>query len=204
MVNWNKPNAPIHPIIECIDSSEIWTPITDRIAEGVYPWYYISSYGRVFNIHSGRYLKSAIDSKGYLYYNLKGYNGQRNYRTHRMLMLAFNYFEGCEIYDINHKDRNTTNCSLDNLEWCTKSENILHAYRGQFNNRQGEDRVNSKHTNQQAREACERIASGESMMDIANDMGVSVDFIYSISTGKAWKSISKDYDFSNKHHPNNR
>lgn len=34
---------------------------------------------------------------------------------------------GCD--EVNHKDGNKCNNVADNLEWCTKSENMIHAYK---------------------------------------------------------------------------
>jgi hypothetical protein len=114
-------------------------------------------------------------------------------------MLIFNPIEGCENLEIHHKDSNKHNYQFDNLEWCTKSYNMQEAYRlGEITNLQGEDRATAKITNDIAREICERIQRGEVMLDIAKELNVSQDTVYSISTGKAWKSISKDYDFSKK------
>lgn len=48
---------------------------------------------------------------------------------HRLIALAYHYpGEHWEILDVNHKDGDKTNNKEDNLEWCTKGENLKHAY----------------------------------------------------------------------------
>ena len=48
-------------------------------------------------------------------------------RLHRYMMESFCYFDGCENYEVNHIDGNKLNNDLSNLEWCTHSENTIHA-----------------------------------------------------------------------------
>jgi len=52
-----------------------------------------------------------------------------DYSFHRLICLAFHGLPPSEKHtDANHKDGDKHNNHPDNLEWCTRSENVLHAY----------------------------------------------------------------------------
>jgi len=57
----------------------------------------------------------------------------KDFSHHRLICMAFYPIEGKTKYDyykdlqVNHKDGDKQNNSADNLEWCTQSENQLHA-----------------------------------------------------------------------------
>jgi len=71
-------------------------------------------------------LKPSVSGKykNYLAHN----NGNITIRTHRAVLSAFNPVDGWELLQVNHKDRNTFNNSLDNLEWVTNKENAIHRF----------------------------------------------------------------------------
>jgi hypothetical protein len=69
--------------------------------------------------------------------------GVKIYRyVHRMVALAF-LGEPVGKMDVNHKDGNKKNNSLSNLEWCTRSENQIHAFSTGVRTDIGERKYNS-------------------------------------------------------------
>jgi hypothetical protein len=54
-------------------------------------------------------------------------SGRKKYLVHRLV--AETYLENPKGFEfVNHKDGNKQNNSVDNLEWVTRSENMLHAH----------------------------------------------------------------------------
>lgn len=106
--------------------SEEWRPINGF--EGLYE---ISSYGRVksFKSHpSGKILKTSLDSNGYPKISLSKNGAKKDATVHRLV--AETYLPRVDGKTcVNHIDGNKANNRLDNLEWCTYSENIKHALR---------------------------------------------------------------------------
>ena len=90
--------------------------------------YSISSDGEVRNDNNLYVLKQHLNNKGYpmvnLWKNNKGY-----WRTvHRIVALAFIPNPNNKP-QVNHIDGNKQNNNVDNLEWCTGSENQFHRSR---------------------------------------------------------------------------
>jgi hypothetical protein len=75
----------------------------------------------------GRVLKHGCDRYGYSYVTLSRDGVQKNCSVHGLVMIAF-IGDRPEGYEINHLDRNKRNNCLMNLEYCTRSQNIQHAY----------------------------------------------------------------------------
>jgi hypothetical protein len=48
------------------------------------------------------------------------------YLLHRLVLLTYNYVENYQELQCNHKNRNTFDNSIENLEWVTNKENSIH------------------------------------------------------------------------------
>lgn len=100
---------------------EIWKLIDEKIP----PIYQISNYGRVRKeIYKDEYAILRLSkSGGYITISIEG----KQFRVHTLVAKAFLDNPLNKPY-VNHKDGNKQNNSVDNLEWCTPSENTQHAY----------------------------------------------------------------------------
>lgn len=92
------------------------------------PDYEVSDKGRIRNSKTGRIIKTRVNKRGYENVCLHNNGNRITTRVHRIV--AENFYDGNhDGYDVNHIDGNKVNNSVDNLEWCTRKENIAHAYR---------------------------------------------------------------------------
>ena len=72
-------------------------------------------------------LKQRVNKKGRLYVNLCLNGKYKTFMVHRLVAETFlseSYQDGLEV---NHKDGNKLNNSVDNLEWCSRAYNTEHA-----------------------------------------------------------------------------
>lgn len=75
----------------------------------------------------GKVLKPRIDGCGYERIVIsEGGENQSQISIHRLVALMF-IPNPDNKPEVNHKDRNKSNNSKENLEWCTRSENNFHA-----------------------------------------------------------------------------
>lgn len=107
---------------------EIWMPVI-----GYEGWYEISNFGDVRRIAKsrgavvGRVIAQTFNKyRGYYSVSLHKRRKTKRVAIHILLMETF-VGKRPEGYTINHKDGNKINNKLENLEYCTKSENSYHA-----------------------------------------------------------------------------
>jgi hypothetical protein len=93
-----------------------------------YPNYMISNFGRVFNVKHTRFLKPSLDKDGYEYVCLYKNGKQFNKWISRLVALHFIPLRlGAD--QVNHDDGDKRYNYVENLEWCTQTENRRHAFR---------------------------------------------------------------------------
>lgn len=110
-----------HP--EFYRSTENWRPV-----DGYEGCYEVSTFGNVRSVRkSGKILVLNVTPKGYLRIALAREGVQKNFMVHRLVASAFIANDN-EKPEVNHKDGDKKNNRVDNLEWVTTSENLIHAY----------------------------------------------------------------------------
>lgn len=107
--------------------AEEWRPVV-----GYEGFYEASSNGNIRSVPrlstKGKVLKQHVNSRnGYAYVSLSKNNVQKTKRVHRLVAAAF--WGDLPEMQINHKNGIKTDNCLNNLEYCTQSENMKHAYR---------------------------------------------------------------------------
>lgn len=107
-------------------SDEIWKDIPGY--EGLYQ---ASSIGRIRNYRL-KVLKPNLVKSGYYHITLSSSSIPKTYRLHRIIGYAFIPQE-CGKPQINHINGIKTDNRVENLEWCTHSENQLHSYKNGLN-----------------------------------------------------------------------
>jgi hypothetical protein len=125
---------------------ERFKPVTTNHA------YFISDLGRIYSKKRKRFLSGSVSHYGYTTVFVKENGKWKNRFVHHLVMEAFVGLRP-DKYQINHKDGIKLNNTLANLEYCTVSENSIHALRtGLRKSKSGEQHGRSKLSDLQIRE----------------------------------------------------
>ena len=170
--------------------NEVW-----KSAKG-FSRYLCSNFGRIkstkYRGHKKDGLINQAISGGYYKSVYFDDNGKYNsINSHRLICLAFYPNEDYKILEVNHKDGNKLNNNIDNLEWCTRQENIKHCIE---NNLQyvlkGEEIGNSILKEHQVLEIrTKHIPRKYTIQMIADEYGVKHGTIKNLLLGNTWKHI---------------
>lgn len=102
---------------------EVWKEI-----KGTDGRYAVSSSGRVWSNFTKKVLKTYVNSAGYVLIRIEINGEKKNWQVHRLVAEAFIPNEQNKP-QVNHIDAVRTNNNVENLEWCTPSENTRHSFK---------------------------------------------------------------------------
>lgn len=184
---------------------EQWTQITEAVVPYIQPYYYISTYGRVYSVATDKFLTLIIDRDGYANVTLHLRNDSSYYRNqvvkrvNRLVLASFAPVEEWENLIANHKDSIRGNNFLYNLEWVTEKENTQHGILyGNFckPDVSGIDNPMCKLNENQVREIINLINSRNyTYKEIASRFNISESVISSIANNKSWSHLNTNPNY---------
>lgn len=189
---FNDPSQQISIDPSVMYVGEMFIDITDQLVPGVYDYYMISNFGRVYHKYLGIFMSPGVSGSGYLFVYLSTYNGPKMMQLHRLVLMAFKPIQNPEEFQANHKNGDKQDDIILNLEWNTRSENIKHAYRT------GLHRRNSELNESDIVKVCDLLATGKYINREIAEMvgnGVTESVVSEIKKKTCWMDISKDYTF---------
>lgn len=151
-------------------------------------FYTISNRGVIHSLHTGKIIKQHLNRYGYYQVRLYKNKKPKNFTVHRLVAETFipNIHN---VETVNHIDGNKTNNKVENLEWCSFSENFNKAYnaglvpKGKYNG-------NAIFNDEQIRFIREAYKSGYSARRLARVFNTAHDVIADIISRKSYSNVS--------------
>ena len=169
--------------------------MTFKVSKKYYP-FAANEQGEIMNVETGNIRKTHLGNVGY--YVVSSRKG--TYTVHRIVADAWCANDDPENKtDVNHIDGNKLNNAPENLEWCTRKHNMIHAAQNGLlnceNRKRGEDCNLTQYSEAEIREACRLLQENWRNVDVAKKTGISAMYIKQLRNGTAWKHLTKEYDF---------
>lgn len=166
--------------------------------EGFEGMYQVSDMGRVkslprFKRKTERILKPSPSTTGYLLVGLRKPGVKvKSMLVHRLVLIAFNPIGCADTMTVNHRNFNTEDNRLSNLEWCTQEENNRHYL--EYGERHETQNVGEKHhlsvlTEELVLEIRSKHSSGQSGNSLSREYSVGEGTVRQIVNRVTWKHI---------------
>lgn len=178
--------VPEFPDYEVSNAGQIRRRVPSRKCPGGYPA------GRL--VANGRWRRSFQKQDGsisvYEYPMVSLYNGplRRKRKVHQIVASAFLGPRPGPTYQVAHNDGNPLNNDVDNLRWCTPSENQADRNAHGTCNR-GSRHGMSKLTEDDVRLIRRRLQEGHTQRAVAVEFGINPRYARALKTGAAWKHV---------------
>lgn len=183
---------------------EVWKEI-----EGFEGIYEVSSFGRIKSIYrrgnwkvkgsefsDGRILKNGDSNRGYPMFTPSKKGVKTGLAIHRLVAKAFIKNEENKP-EVNHIDGNRKNNHVENLEWCTRQENIDHSHatglcKERDNDMRGEKGFHAKLKNENIhfiRSNARQNGGVYTQKQLAEFFGVSRGAVKHVLLGNTWTHL---------------
>lgn len=165
---------------------EIWRDIINYEGE-----YQVSNLGNVKSIKFDKHtILKQSKNKGYYHVMLYKNGLSKTYKVHVLVAKMF-----CPNLDnkpfVNHMNSLKNDNSAENLEWCTSSENILHAYKhGKMKSQKGENNNQSKLTEQDVYKIRFE-TDGMTYLEISKKFNIHKNYVGLIKNNRRWQHVIK-------------
>lgn len=141
--------------------------------------YEVSNTGKVRRIKDQKIMAQWKNKWGYMLVSVSN-EERKSYQVHRLIAEAF---IGKNEKQVNHIDGNKTNNNIENLEYCTASENNKHAFEIGLRTA---PYSNAKITYEDAEEIRFRVAGGEKQTSLVKEYKLSPQTINDIIKCRIW------------------
>lgn len=162
--------------------NEIWKDVP-----GYENRYHISTFGNVFSVKYKRQIKPQLrKADGGFVIAFRIGKKRKVFGIHQLVALAFipNPLKRTEI---DHKDNDRGNNHIDNLQWCTRGENIRWAYERGRDRKSGEASKAAIFTNKQANQIREEYLNGARPYKIRSKYGCSETALWAILNYQSYR-----------------
>lgn len=170
---------------------ELWKDVV-----GYENLYQVSNLGNVKSLNNWHkhkngspYLRNQVRCSTYLAVGLTKNTKRTQFQIHALVAMAFipnpnNYPE------VNHIDGIKSNNQVENLEWCTRSMNIRHAFDTKLNiAARGVKNGSSKLSNDDIKLIRDMSIPGISKNEIVNKLHVALSTVYRVLNGTTWSHV---------------
>jgi|SRR6185369_12819676 len=139
-------------------------------------------------MRKGKIMKQSHESNGYLHLNMVTENGSKLVLAHRLIAETFLAPVEGKIF-VNHKNGIKHDNRVENLEWCTKSENSKHSFSIGIQDNKGVNHPSARFNNEQITEMREKHSNGISAYKISKEYKMSYTNAKDIVSRRTWSHI---------------
>lgn len=160
--------------------NEVWKRIDDEV-------FWVSNLGRVKNTLTKKIVGQSFGRKKYLKVNKVSYS----ILVHRLVLHCFSPLSEFIGAQGNHKNGIKTDNRLENLEWVTGQDNVIHAFKIGLRKAYGENNNFSKLSSHDVKWIRDNYVPGKfgQKKEFSKKFNVSPSTIKNIYLNKAWKHI---------------
>lgn len=139
-------------------------------------------------VRKPKFVTVFVNTNGYLAVGLSKNKKQKQWLLHRLI--AIHFISNPENKpEVNHKNGIKTDASIDNLEWCTKSENTIHAFATGLMDIRGEKHMHAKLDNEKVLAIRKNCKHKKDLVIYAKKYNVSVGTVYDAFKSITWTHI---------------